>query len=893
MNLKSITVHQTVHGYMRGHELLAASTELTTFDLDRLAQLSDLSGYPVAPSFKPYLTCYPLPSQKFYAFACTWLDEEAPRDGCVLTHTLLVPLEAWANADISAQQLSTFFRRPDRRDFNDFCRTIKVFEDTESIRGGYRQDIQRIASSYFFDGLPVVVLTGESELGSDILPAFLDLLWPALRTRFAGCTYALQPRQIGNSQFDLQFAPSEALSKYSRVPESQIIRSAGEPLNKEDSRIERLIELVNSEWFGEGKLASYFGHDLWKSLPPDPAALHRLVIFDDLVKRSEHTPSSSIAALDVLGGIFPSPTAAVNAKEQALKIAIERAMSQPLASRLEFLASIALRCSKSSFGTLRKLRRDLVKEITRISIDAPEAALEAMSRSKGRNAPLFSGIGRGISAWNIHDHESLGDFGEQFPAQIESLLRYAPEVAPSHLMAMDRSNRGFERGIANVLSWYDRSRLYVRGLIGKSIVETELFSRNEALVDIAVEHAGVRQLGFLFSALLKDPHGVRHRERGLESIVARFPEESRESILGVGIQTDLAADLFVQSLSSSLEGLSYIESHIPIGHLGYSKVTAALVRHLSDWDSASHQIEERSEAWLKLWLDGESSPSKHILASARILLTRFKNLGISLLLNPKKSYYFEFDDSFASLLGESILQSMVDAYLSNKLSQDDLISWLRNVLISKRVQSSEDLGLNKRIHNSYSNGVKLWQYIRLAGEETAASQRKFEPLCTWLFGLFKPTWDQQMTNEWRLILAYLQRNSRQVSRCEIDALNIALDTPRLPLLEIVAQTFARVYLTTAPKASQTLFEMMWASVLDPGLSLRNRLATAFRNSSWPPVRLAEIALDAGIAEQVFRELKITDQRYFGILCNDLKHNCADRPNGHKLLKILDQMGVVA
>lgn len=889
MNLQSIMVHQTVHGYMHGHELLAASTELATCDADRLAQLSDLSGYPVAPSFQPYLTCYPLPSQKYYAFACTWFDDEAPRDGCVLTHTLLVPMDAWKNADVSAQQLSTFLRRPNRAGFDEFCRAIEVFENSDSIRAGYRPEVQRIAGSYFLNGQPLVILTAEAELGRDILPAFLDLIWPALRARFSGCTYALQPRQIGNSQFDLQFAPAAALSKYSRVPECQIIRSAGELLSIEDSRVERLIELVNSEWFGEGKLASYFGRDLWDNLPPDPTALHRLVIFDDLVKRSEHTSSSSIAALDVLGGIFPSPTVAVDAKEQALKIAIQRAMSQPLASRLEYLASIALRCSKSSFGTLRKLRRDLVTEITRISIDAPESALEAMSRSKGRNAPLFSGIGRGIPSWNIHDHESLGEFGDQFPAQIESLLRYAPEVAPSHLMAMDRSNLGFERGIANVLSWYDRSRLYVRGLIGKSIVETELFSRNEALVGIAVEHAGVRQLDLVFSALLKDPHGVWHLEHGLEALVKRFPEESRESILGMGIQTDLAADLFVQSLQCTLDGLNLIESLGSIGHLGYSKVTAAFVRNLPDLNSESHQIEERSEAWLKLWLDGESAPSKHVLTSARILLRRFDNLDISLRLSAKKNYYFEFDDSFASLLGESILRSIVHAYLSSRMSQDDLISWLRNVLISKRVQSSEDLGLNKRIHNSYSSGVMLWRYIRLVGEETGASQRKFEPLCTWLFGMFKPTWDRQMTSEWKLILAYLQRTSRQVSRCEIDALNTALDNPNLPLVEIVAQTFARVYLTTAPKASRTFFEMMWASVLDPGLNLRKKLVFAFRNSNWPPASLAEIALDAEIADLVFREVQITDQQYFTVLTNEMKHNWADRPNLHKLLRILDQI----
>jgi hypothetical protein len=866
--------------------------ELTAADLDRMVQLSDLSGYPVAPSFPPYLTCYPLPSQEYYAFACTWLDDDAPRDGCVLTHTILIPMAAWKNADVSAQQLNGLFRRPNRTEFRNYAVAIEVFGDFDRHRSECKPDIQRIAASYFVNGQPLVVLGADSYVGSDVLPAFLDLLWPSLRARFTGCTYALQPRQIGTSQFDLQFAPVEALSKYSRVPESQLVRSLGEPFKKGDARVERLIELVNLEWVGEGSLGEFFGIDLWRELPADPTAFYRLVIFDDLNRRSEQIPSSSIAALDVLGGMFPDPNAAVNAKAQALATAIKRAMSQPLGSKLEYLASIALRCSKSSFGRLRKLRRDLVKEITRISIDAPESALEAMSRSKGRNAPLFSGIGKGVPAWNIHDHELLGDFGDDFPAQIESLLRYAPEVAPAHLMAMAGSSRGTEGGIANILTWYDRSRSYVRSLIAKRIVETELFSRNEALVEIAVEHAGAKQLDPIFSALLKDPHKVWQSDRGLESLVQKFPNESRSSILGTGIQTDAAADLFVITLPSSSDGFQIIESLRSIGDTGYAKAAAAFVRHFSISNEASLEIEGRSEDWLKLWLDSESAPSKHVISASRILLQRFDNLGIALRLSPKKSYYFESDESFAGLLGDSILRSMVHAYLSNEMSQDILLGWLRNVLISKRVQDSEDLGLSvaqTKNYISYSSGTMLWRYVRLAGEETAASHRKLESVCAWLFASCKSTWNQQMTNEWRLILELVQKTSRQVSRIEVDALNTALDHPNLPLVEVVVQTFARVYRATAPKASQTLFEMLWTSSFDPGIDLRKRLLIAFRESNWAPAKLGDVALDAGIAEQIFRDLHAIDSRYFKLLANELRLAWANQPHLHKISKALDQL----
>lgn len=891
MNSQSLKLHQTLHGYMRGHELLSSSTELLAIDLDRLVQLSDLSGYPVASSFAPYLTCYPLPSQEYYAFACTWLDGDAPRDGCVLTHTILIPMNVWENAEVSALRVNELFRRPNRLEFKDYSFAIEVPEEFSQLRKEEKPDIHRVVANYFVNGQPLVVLDIDSYVGNKILPSFLDLLWPSLRARFTGCTYALQPRQIAKRQFDLQFAPAEALSKYSRIPDSQLIRRLEEPLKKEDPRVDRLLEIINLEWTGKGTLTGFFGSDVWSELPADPTALYRLVILDDLNKRSEQTPSSSIAALDVLGGIFPNSHIAVHAKEQALATAIKRAMSQPLSSKLEYLAAIALRCSKSSFGKHRKLRRDLVKEISRLSVDDPESALEAMSRSKGRNAPLFSGIGKAVPAWSVYNHQLLGAFGDRCPAQMESLLRYAPEVALAHLMAMAGSNQDEERGVKNILNWYDWSRSYVRSLIAKAITETELFSRDEALVDIVIEHAGVKQLPSIYSAILVDPHKVWRSARSLESLVHKFPAESRGAILEVGIKTDLAADLLVATLSSSSSGFNIIESLRSLSVTGYAKAAAAFVRHYLDIHESSIEIENKSEDWLQLWLDGETAPSKPIISASRILLQRFDNSSIALRLNPKKSYYFESDESFAGILGDAVLKSMVHAYLSNEMSEATLSSWLRNVLISKRVQRSEDLGLSliQDGNMPYSYGAMLWRYVRVVNEETTVSPRKLESICTWLFACCKSTWNQEMTNEWRRILEHVQETSRQVCRIEVDALNTALDNPNLPLLEIVAQTFPRVYRATAPKASQTLFEIMWAGAFDLGVGLRKRLLTAFRTSDWPPAKLGDIALEAGIAEEIFRELHAIDSRYCNFLASELRLAWKEHPNLHKIWKLLEKL----
>ena len=93
-------IHQLLHGYRRGHELLVGSIRLPAVDGDLVTRLSDLSGTLSGDAkFSSYLTAYPLPSGTFYALARTWPDKTAPREGCVLTHTLLIPTLSWASSD--------------------------------------------------------------------------------------------------------------------------------------------------------------------------------------------------------------------------------------------------------------------------------------------------------------------------------------------------------------------------------------------------------------------------------------------------------------------------------------------------------------------------------------------------------------------------------------------------------------------------------------------------------------------------------------------------------------------------------------------------------------------------------------------------------------------------
>ena len=113
-------IQQMVHGYRRGHEQLAASAQLDAADSELVTRISDLSGsLSGAPEFLSYLTCYPLPSRRFFAVARTWPDHEASRSGCVLTHTLLVPAKEWSLMH-DPQSLSSLFVEPSAGRLSDF-----------------------------------------------------------------------------------------------------------------------------------------------------------------------------------------------------------------------------------------------------------------------------------------------------------------------------------------------------------------------------------------------------------------------------------------------------------------------------------------------------------------------------------------------------------------------------------------------------------------------------------------------------------------------------------------------------------------------------------------------------------------------------------------------------
>lgn len=108
-------IHQTLHGYNQGHNLLYSSINLPVEDEDYMKWKSDWTEYvPVVGDDASYITTYRLPQSHYYVIAKSWYAPEMSRPGCVWTHSFILNF-AEISRDFDFRGLLDLFRRPEKR----------------------------------------------------------------------------------------------------------------------------------------------------------------------------------------------------------------------------------------------------------------------------------------------------------------------------------------------------------------------------------------------------------------------------------------------------------------------------------------------------------------------------------------------------------------------------------------------------------------------------------------------------------------------------------------------------------------------------------------------------------------------------------------------------------
>ena len=289
-------IHQQLHGYRKGHQLLSGSLDLDNRDQDVVDRLSDLTGR-LRPGelFDPYLSAYPLPSEAYYVLARTFQDLKAPRSGCVLTRSLFVPMNAWVELTNLDSLLAMLLAVHEGEE----ARVRKNPPDggprPEKVRDGRMVDL--VQALFLEDERPIVVF--EAAEAGLIATRLLVALWPGLRRHFSVCTLALGPRRLGERDFDLVFAPTTARSRFS----GDAYRRIDVLGSVASETVHRSATPTAARIFCSDQ-PSLAGRDVLGFLAEeelgDRAAVRMVLRWNELASRAEKTPTAVLGMLDIL-----------------------------------------------------------------------------------------------------------------------------------------------------------------------------------------------------------------------------------------------------------------------------------------------------------------------------------------------------------------------------------------------------------------------------------------------------------------------------------------------------------------------------------------------------------------------------------------------------------------
>lgn len=295
-------IHQTLHGYSKGHRLLASSIEIPKDMARELLFLSDMSGSSIVAGFENYFTGYPIPNTNYYAFAKTWYAKEMPRPGCVWTQTLLITFTQLGKiSDLSI--LKSFFERPQNNLIEIFNSPIdfSINKNTVNNDSINLMHFEFLAQTFFNNSNNTLLLeSNNSKSFEDIIFKLWSSQFPRLRRIFSFSTGSIANRTIGNESLDIQVIPSSMRSNFQRLKGTFKIIEVEEYKNiKVESWVEYLA--LNSD---NSKLKEFlwlYGADLGDDRKTFPSLIQ---IYSSFLNKDKIEISELI---ELLGLNFPSP----------------------------------------------------------------------------------------------------------------------------------------------------------------------------------------------------------------------------------------------------------------------------------------------------------------------------------------------------------------------------------------------------------------------------------------------------------------------------------------------------------------------------------------------------------------------------------------------------------
>jgi hypothetical protein len=881
------SVHQLLHGYLNGHERLAGSVTLPQADAELAVRLSDLSGTLQGENnFYPYLTIYPLPAGSFYAVAKTWLDQEAPRGGCVLTRTALVPMTDWSHGGVDLADIVALLTQPTRHDVERFNKPLTLSFASEKSVGTDTpyQEVEGFAAKYFGEGIRPVVWFRDTD-PENTLVAIVRHLWPQLRRNFAACTLSLQPRQLAGAPFDILFAPTMAYSRFSKIARENVLQAVGD--TKKTLRIEPWVRALSSSICQEEPLPTAVDWpDLQDALGPEPTSVRWLYLLNEMRSRTAESPTAALGTMDIVESLCPEPESKLALKSNVARSAIAAADSASSASKsLGLLSLICERLLHPAFG---KIDNGVFDEMTNlVSVKAANAVEDGLSsyetlRAKPQDA------GPALCAFRYGIAEALRKQSSFSPSKVAVLKEHElaatdivpenPSIAEAYLQAHQSLS-----AVEDILRWLRSSKSEVDwvAFVDLFLHSASSLPAGEQVYIELLSRLSADNVEMVLNGMAAEALEIEAVELAFEKQVARkYPDPVRHWVENLRMFSRAAAKVASSTYELSPEGLAEL-----LADKAFSKERrdTILIEYLG------RVIQPRIPPWLFEHVEGAPSLLLSLVdaaiagdpASAPLLAKFAETTIIPAMTIPQLVLPFSLLSRMPVFgqLCEWLVRSAIARILRGEAEGELFDQLTDNSEVGSWISNTDGFRFGNWVASEAIRDGKAqaraWSWLARGPE---ALYRSRENLTLVTIGQLNRQMDRKVSPEigrcWKLIIerARVFCSGRVAFNHSVQALQFSFQHINLPVGTLVPLVFPDVYKAVAeqsPLADEAggLFSYDW----DKAKALRRNIVDAFVDSDWAPSDLALAAHRSFGLRKLFKRVwrKWRGERYIERMIRDL------------------------
>jgi len=770
----------------------------------------------------PYLTLYPLPSGSFYVVAKTWLDASASRTGCVLTHSLLVPMDQWATLpDLTS--VVALHRRPERAELRAFGAPLMLGRGTQptSIHDPHCDDF---IAKFFGEGIRPLVWFGVRESEAYVLRIAASL-WPSIRRGFACCSCALQPRALDERPFDLMFAPAAARSRFVELQATNIV-SADAELHPSKPTLEPWAREWRDIVF-EGDTRDQHLASLAAGLDATPTAIRKVFLFVELQERAASVPLAAIGALDVLEGLGGSEIQARGLVSMLVTRALDSVRGAPAQWVLEMLCLLGLRLDRVESSLVEAQVYEAMSSATLdcVSEDLPGAIALAERFSTRDMGRLPRSLMRGLAEALAQQPTAQA---LQTLARAHHVGRNLVEVSPESMRTLLVAGRRDGVGFADVLTdWYQAARdPAARSALRMNLVPLLSANGEAALLQELLKDINQGEVARLCA------------DGGMQTVA---PELGR-------LFAEYVGEVWPAEVLSSTQGgrmdrssaLAFmVAGALPLDPSGLEQarglnVVAAFV------DRALHRAPpawlvhacESGDVWRVLLSAANDTFASSVLAR---LVTTIDRSGIA-----RTAECLSLISHAAPIVQTYAARQLLLDQMSADSCTEDAAKWLgtewcAQVIVRDasflRTVIGDEISSNP---DAVSAWVASWRIVELVSRTVVPAAGSVVEVCDLLLWRRPWPWPVSATPLWCSVLMNLSRDPTRHDVACTQAVKFCLENPRLPVAPVVAEAFFTVHAAALRSQSRPSWDFLGFTTWDKAGELRRRLVDAFHYGEWPP-----------------------------------------------------------